>query len=276
MGVTLYPEVAFPPGMVMPYAGSTAPAGWLVCNGQSLLRSDYPALFAVIGTTYGLGTDTTTNTTFALPNLKGRVIVGMNAAETEFDALGETGGSKTSTAAHTHDLSNHGHAHTAAGPSDNVTNLINWKETAGHWPNDNTTDNNGQNHDHAINHWHLASIGATHWNGTQTHGHHDRPNVASEAPWEGANWAGGAPVNVDGTAQAGPNGTNLSGNQRANHNHGMKNHWHTIPNHDHAMKSHTHANTIGNPTTNTSGASSAAAASGNLPPYLTLNYLIKV
>jgi len=51
-------------------------------------------LFAVIGTTYGSGDGTTT---FNIPNLKGRVVVGFNSAETEFDALGETGGAKTHT-----------------------------------------------------------------------------------------------------------------------------------------------------------------------------------
>ena len=42
-----------PPGSVMDFAGETAPAGWLECDGSSLLRASYPALFAAIGTLHG-------------------------------------------------------------------------------------------------------------------------------------------------------------------------------------------------------------------------------
>ena len=47
--------------------------------------------FAVIGTTYG----SADGTHFTLPNLKGKVVVGVNASETEFNVLGGTGGEKT-------------------------------------------------------------------------------------------------------------------------------------------------------------------------------------
>ena len=53
-----------PAGAVIPYAGSAAPAGWLLCGGQAVSRSDYAALFAIIGTTYGVGNG---STTFNLP-----------------------------------------------------------------------------------------------------------------------------------------------------------------------------------------------------------------
>jgi len=61
-----------PPGALMPYAGSAAPTGWLLCFGQSLLRTDYPALFAAIGTTYGAAD----GTHFTLPDMRGRVPFG--------------------------------------------------------------------------------------------------------------------------------------------------------------------------------------------------------
>ena len=79
-------------GVVTQYAGAAAPAGWLLCQGQAVSRTDYADLFAVVGTTYGSGDG---STTFNLPNLKGRIPVGLDAAQTEFDALGETGGQKT-------------------------------------------------------------------------------------------------------------------------------------------------------------------------------------
>ena len=85
-------------GVVQLYAGSTAPNGWLICNGQTVSRITYAALYAVIGTTYGAGDG---STTFNVPNLVNRTVRGSNS-------LGKTGGADTvtlSTAnlpAHTH------------------------------------------------------------------------------------------------------------------------------------------------------------------------------
>jgi microcystin-dependent protein len=87
-----------PTAMITPYAGTTAPDGWLMCDGSAVSRTTYGALFAKIGTTWGSGDG---STTFNVPNLKGKVVVGVNSAETEFDTLGETGGSKY-TEAHSH------------------------------------------------------------------------------------------------------------------------------------------------------------------------------
>lgn len=66
-----------PPGAVIPYAGSSAPDGWLLCDGRTVSRTTYAALFAVIGATYGAGDG---NTTFALPNLQGRVAAGTSSS----------------------------------------------------------------------------------------------------------------------------------------------------------------------------------------------------
>ncbi|WP_304625497.1 phage tail protein [uncultured Parasutterella sp.] len=44
---------ALPIGALLPYVGTTVPKGYLICNGASLLRSDYPDLFNVIGTRFG-------------------------------------------------------------------------------------------------------------------------------------------------------------------------------------------------------------------------------
>ena len=101
---------AVPAGAVMPFAGSTEPAGWLLCYGQTVSRTVYAQLFAAIGTTYGSGDG---STTFALPDLRGRVVAGQDdmggtsanrltnpAATTggiDGDVLGGTGGSETHT-----------------------------------------------------------------------------------------------------------------------------------------------------------------------------------
>lgn len=62
-----------PVGSVTAFAGANAPAGWLLCAGQTVSRSQYATLFSVIGTTHGAGDG---STTFALPDLRGRVIAG--------------------------------------------------------------------------------------------------------------------------------------------------------------------------------------------------------
>jgi microcystin-dependent protein len=78
-------------GTIVPFAGSTIPDGYLTCDGTAVSRTTYSDLFAVIGTTYGAGDG---STTFNLPNLKGRVPAGLDSNDTDFDTLGETGGSK--------------------------------------------------------------------------------------------------------------------------------------------------------------------------------------
>ena len=62
-----------PAGCVMPYAGATAPDGWLLCHGQAVSRTTYADLFAAIGTAYGPGDG---STTFNVPDLRGRIAAG--------------------------------------------------------------------------------------------------------------------------------------------------------------------------------------------------------
>lgn len=109
---------SFPTGAITQFAGASAPADWLLCDGAAVSRTTYDTLFALISTTYGVGDG---STTFNLPNLKGRVPVGFDASQTEFDNLAETGGTKTHTLdegeipAHTHIQDAHNHAVTDAG-----------------------------------------------------------------------------------------------------------------------------------------------------------------
>ena len=60
-------------GLVLPFAGSAAPDGWLVCDGRAVSRETYGELFTAIGVTYGAGNGTTT---FNIPDCRGRVIAG--------------------------------------------------------------------------------------------------------------------------------------------------------------------------------------------------------
>jgi microcystin-dependent protein len=72
-----------PVGVVQAYAGNTVPDGWLLCDGSAVSRTDYADLYAVIGTTYGLGNG---STTFNLPNLTDKFIQGNATSGTEHSA----------------------------------------------------------------------------------------------------------------------------------------------------------------------------------------------
>lgn len=85
-------------GAIVVYGGTIPPTGFLLCDGSAISRSTFSALFAVLGTTYGTGDG---STTFNLPNLKGRVPVGLDTSQTEFNTMGKTGGHKL-LQAHTH------------------------------------------------------------------------------------------------------------------------------------------------------------------------------
>ena len=103
-----------PTGAVTAFAGSSAPTGWLLADGTAVSRATYATLFGIISTTYGAGNGTTT---FNVPNLKGKIPVGLNSVETEFDALAETGGAKTHTLAAT-EIPEHTHPIAAIGTVD--------------------------------------------------------------------------------------------------------------------------------------------------------------
>lgn len=77
-----------PPGSVWMHAGSTAPTGWLQCDGASVSRSTYSDLFAIIGTDYGNGLGD--GLTFTVPDFRSRVPVGVGTG-TGGGATGTTG-----------------------------------------------------------------------------------------------------------------------------------------------------------------------------------------
>ena len=81
-------------GEIRLFAGNYAPQGWALCQGQLLNTQQYQALFALLGTTYG-GDGITT---FALPDLRGRVPVGFGQGTNLTNKpLGEKGGVETVT-----------------------------------------------------------------------------------------------------------------------------------------------------------------------------------
>jgi microcystin-dependent protein len=90
---------------------NTAPSGWLACSGQAVSRTTFAALFAAIGTTYGVGDG---STTFNLPDLRAEFIRGFDdgrgvdtgrvfgSAQTSQNLAHTHTGSTDSAGAHTH------------------------------------------------------------------------------------------------------------------------------------------------------------------------------
>ena len=83
---TMLDNVA-PPGVVLPFAGASAPSGWLLCDGSAVSRTTYAALFTAISTAFGVGDG---STTFNVPDLRGRVAAGK-------DNMGGTAASRLTT-----------------------------------------------------------------------------------------------------------------------------------------------------------------------------------
>jgi microcystin-dependent protein len=108
-----------PPGVIQMFAGSSAPTGFLLCSGAAVSRTGYAALFSAIGTAFGAGDG---STTFNLPDLRGRVIAGLDnmggsdAGRLSWsNTMGTTGGAQTHTLSvsempsHTHTQDAHSH-----------------------------------------------------------------------------------------------------------------------------------------------------------------------
>lgn len=79
-------------GVVKMYASTSAPSGYLLCDGSAVSRTTYSDLFATIGTTYGAGNG---STTFNIPDMRGKIPAGYKAADSDFGVLGGIGGNTT-------------------------------------------------------------------------------------------------------------------------------------------------------------------------------------
>jgi len=79
-------------GLIIPWSTTTAPSGFLECDGTAVSRSTYATLFAVIGTTYGVGNG---STTFNLPDLTDKTVVSRSTPNSK--SLAQTGGANTVT-----------------------------------------------------------------------------------------------------------------------------------------------------------------------------------
>lgn len=73
---SLAPAALVPPGAIIPYGGSSAPAGYLLCDGTSYLQATYSALYSAIGNAYG----EPDGTHFNVPDLRGQFLRGVTGA----------------------------------------------------------------------------------------------------------------------------------------------------------------------------------------------------
>ena len=112
-GGTLYADA--PIGTISPFGGSAIPSGYLLCNGQAVSRTTYAELFAVIGTAFGKGNE---STTFNVPDLREAVPkgTGLNAKgayhyDNDGIALGEFVDDRIKSHAHNVYVRDTGHAH---------------------------------------------------------------------------------------------------------------------------------------------------------------------
>ena len=108
----------FPTASIMPYAGTTAPSGWLLCDGASYSTTAYPTLFSVIQYSFG----GSPMVVFNVPDLRGKTIIGAGAGPgLTSRALYGTGGEENhiltlnEIPSHTHSINDPGHVHGAVG-----------------------------------------------------------------------------------------------------------------------------------------------------------------
>ena len=272
-----------PSGLISAYGGSSAPGGYLLCDGAEVSRATYNDLFLAIGTVYGVGDG---STTFNVPDLRGRFPLGKADAGTG-STLGDTGGQLDPTIdlAHTHGLAshthsiNHGHADTFA--------------TAAVDPGDTNSagahTHTGPSHTHSIDHNHpslLTSITGdhTHVVSDTTSGPSQTTNVSNASPDIAVATSSHTHGTSDTSTTEGdhqhtvdlPNltGTSGSGGTGATSSNGA---------HTHTMGTHSHS--ITGAVTDLTGNSGAAAGNTDsglsdgfsVPnaPFLAVNFIIK-
>lgn len=241
-------DLVLPPvGTIMPFVGSSAPTGWLMCDGSEYSSATYPKLSALCGTKFSTSPQDPAASAgnFRVPNLKGRVIAGFDSSQTEFDTLGEKGGAKNVTLtvsnlpAHDHSVPNH--THTGSG-----TVTIS-SATGSHDHGLSGTFTSASNGDHA----HLYTD-TTHDAGT---------NFTRTGTSSGATQNTTGTIKTTTTAGAHTHTVTLSGNTGA-----------ATDNHSHTGTVNLTFNSSGATTTGSSGSGSAVTT---MSPYLTLNHIIR-
>lgn len=244
-----YVDALLPAGVILPYGGTAAPSGrWALCNGASLSTTAYATLFAVIGYRFGGG-----GGSFSLPDCRGKFITGVNTAT----SVGDTGGTANAVnISHSHTMKNHVHGL------------------------------NSHAHNVDINHNHASAV-----TDSDSHTHQTTPGGTAPSMYSIAA-AGGLPTSGDagwvfaseavdpaftGVARLPVSATSKWNNgakviENDSHQHGYD-----LPALGSTTKTTTGAS--GNteaPNLNTTSTEGSSGTNANLPPYVTVEYIIKV
>lgn len=264
-----------PAGGVLFTAGSV-PDGFLACDGSAISRNEYRRLFAAIGTTYGNGDGATT---FNLPDLTGRFVVGSGGGY----VAGETGGEEQVTLqqadmpthAHTVGLSSDGqHSHggavgsTSHGHSASSGDTTHSHGSASHkHPSDGHAHDSGAlgDHQHALTQW-TSNNEASGYGLTKTSAFANRVLVdTGTAHRDATEWKGHHDHAVD---------KRYHQHGSVSHSHPSNKHAHTVSvgsnSHNHAIPSqtsHSHAATVGD--------AGSGGSHENRPPFIGLLGIIR-
>ena len=258
-----------PAGMITAYGGSTAPSGWLLCQGQAVSRTTYADLFTAVGTAYGSGDGTST---FNLPDLQRRVPLGAGAAVGATDSLGGSDGiaAASRTLTHKHEVVGHYHG-MGTGADLNIT-----ASGSG------TSGNQSADHTHTFS----ATSGYMSANASHSHTVSDPGHVHNiwrslDVPGGGSNRRGVSDTYTNPSAKMDTAYTGISlVSTDTNHTHSVSgttagvsaNHTHTTPNHTHGSVDF--AGRIGLVTGGVDGNSNQDTTS-TAANYAVVNYIVK-
>ena len=277
----VFADQLIPPGVIWEWAGTALPdpalyGRWAWADGSAVSRSQYPRLFAHVGVAHGAGDG---STTFNLPNRNGKVGVGKDGT-TEFLTVGQTGGAKASTAVHTHSLSHthdmRNHSHTLGGHWHGLEQ--HWHGLGGHGHTVNSHGHNLDNHSHGGGtgyHAH-SCLNNIYRTGTPAHGHDGAGDQSSERPNVTTGFSSpGNPTNSVGVGNSGQGNSESPGTGGPS----TGSDWFSGPQGaggPNGGSDGPNLNTSDGASATTTTDSSATASSGNLPPYVAMNYIVKV
>ena len=251
-----------PVGAVVDYIGTTAPTNWLAITGQTVTNAQtlYPLLWAIAPVAWRSGSN------LVFPDSRKRVSVGYDATDSDFDAIGKVGGSKTHTLtqaqtpvkSHTHGLTDGGHSHTV-----------------------NSHDHGGGTGYFNPVHFHTGTTGGM--NANTTHNHTPSGSgfpTRRDFVYQTEAGAGSVSFAINGPGGAGNvydiNAVSTTSDRNLDHGHPFTtndasiNHYHSIP----AQSPGTNAVTTG--ITVNSASDTTASAHPIVQPYITLYKIIKV
>lgn len=248
-----------PVGLISPYAGATAPAGWLLCDGSIVATATYSALSAVCGTFYNTGGEAAG--TFRLPNLQQRFPLGKTSAVgVTGSTLGETGGQLDASIS-----LGHGHNDTISlNISGNVTSGGGHTHSIGAA---NTSMNNvDHSHGAAAFAGQSGSVAGAHIHGVDA----NTANNANQGTQTGfAASSGHGHTNNNNTTTHDHGAGNFSINASGGHTHNLNSGNTGSQNQDHGHADNFSTTKSGNVTSSTGSATQAN------PPYQVVNYIIK-